>query len=142
MRTCSCQLILLWNVGHHCAFLPAASGSGGAESCRELLGALKGHPELGGMVAEVFASLGKEGEGWKLQWLEEKGREGGREREDTAGMICDMFVAAAPFRDVAASSGVVPLICPLIASPSVETQLQALRAVANLCFDHGKQVGV
>ena len=81
-RTCCSQLILLWNVGHQCAFLPAASGGSGAEVCGELLSALERHPELGGMVAEVFASLGKEGEDWKLQGLEEKR---GRERDDAAG---------------------------------------------------------
>ena len=43
------------------------------------------------------------------------------------------------FRDVAASCEVIPEICPLLASPVLETQLQALRATGNLCFDHGRQ---
>jgi len=63
------------------------------------------------------------------------------QQEDKGVTTYVVFAVAAPFRDVAASNGVVPLICPLIASPTTETQLQALRAVANLCFDHGKQVG-
>ena len=37
------------------------------------------------------------------------------------------------------SCGVVPALCPLLASDDKTTQLHTLRAVGNLCFDHGIQ---
>ena len=43
------------------------------------------------------------------------------------------------FRDVAVLHGVIPALVPLLdpSSPS-GTRLQALRAIGNLCFDHGQ----
>ena len=43
------------------------------------------------------------------------------------------------FRDVAVACAVVPGLCPLLASDDKTVQLHTLRAIGNLCFDHGTQ---
>ena len=93
--------------------------------CEGLLGALKTHPQLGSKVAEVLASLGKEGK---------------------YGIACQnhsmyvYVVVVDAFRDVAVSCGVVPALLPLLTSDDRDAQLQSLRAIGNLCFNHGTKV--
>lgn len=44
----------------------------------------------------------------------------------------------APFRDIAKEHGVLTSIVPLLNSGVVDVRLQAMRAIGNLCIDHGK----
>lgn len=52
----------------------------------------------------------------------------------------DLFAGVDAFRDVAVSCGVVPALCPLLSSDDTATQLHTLRAIGNLCYDHGMHI--
>ena len=49
-----------------------------------------------------------------------------------------IFSTIASFRDIAKEYGVLTNIVPLLNSGLADVRLQAMRAVGNLCIDHGK----
>ncbi len=49
-----------------------------------------------------------------------------------------VFFSLAEFRSVAETCTVFPSIVPLLSSDQSDVRLQAMRAVGNLCIDHGE----
>ena len=74
-------------------------------------------------MVEVFASFAREGDNHT-------------EPSDSVGSQSSTI--AEVFRGVAESCGVVSRLCPLLASEDSSVHLHTLRAIGNLCFDHGK----
>ena len=95
---------------------------GSVEVCEGLLGALKTHPQLGSKVAEVLASFARDGKAHGVST---------HSTREVSSVAVDVF------RDVAVSCGVVPALYPLLTSDDKTAQLQSLRAIGNLCFNHG-----
>ena len=97
--------------------------------CEGLLCALQNHPQLAAKVAEVIASFAREGMELDI-----------KTKHIHVRMAVTTWTGTADgFRDVAVACAVVPGLCPLLASGDKTVQLHTLRAIGNLCFDHGTQ---
>lgn len=53
------------------------------------------------------------------------------------GGVYFVFFMAGKFKEIAASSDLASSLCPHLSSPDRLIQIQALRAVGNLCSDEG-----